>query len=76
MANRLKIEMQLFLREVSEALKAYYQSAHIHDHLHEGFVFRWPAMALGVPIVAYDSSAISKHAEAVCLERKKPLLAC
>lgn len=62
-ANRLKARgAVIFTGEVSEeALKAYYQSAHafMMTSEHEGFcVPLVEAMAMGVPVVAYSSSAI------------------
>lgn len=83
MANRLKIrDAVVFAGEVSEAaLKAYYQSAHVFmiTSEHEGFcVPLVEAMALGVPIVAYGSSAISEtvaDAGIVWEERNPYLLA-
>lgn len=63
MVDRLKLKgAVIFTGEVSEeALKAYYQSAHAFmiTSEHEGFcVPLVEAMAMGVPIVAYSSSAI------------------
>lgn len=63
MVDRLKLKgAVIFTSEVSEeALKAYYQSAHAFmvTSEHEGFcVPLVEAMAMGVPIVAYSSSAI------------------
>lgn len=83
MANRLKIRGDvIFTGEVSEgALKAYYQSAHAFmiTSEHEGFcVPLVEAMAMGVPIVAYASSAISEtvgDAGFVWQERNPYLLA-
>lgn len=81
MANRLKIrDAVVFAGEVSEeALKAYYQSAHAFmiTSEHEGFcVPLIEAMAMGVPIVAYASSAIAETvAEAgVVWEERNPYL--
>jgi glycosyltransferase involved in cell wall biosynthesis len=83
MANRLKIRgAVIFTGEVSdEALKAYYQSAHafMMTSEHEGFcVPLIEAMAMGVPIVAYSSSAIPEtvaEAGIVWDERNPYLLA-
>ncbi|HKR61646.1 MAG TPA: glycosyltransferase family 4 protein [Pyrinomonadaceae bacterium] len=81
MANRLKIrEAVVFAGGVSEAaLKAYYQCAHVFmiTSEHEGFcVPLVEAMALGVPIVGYASSAIGETvAEAgIIWEKRNPYL--
>ena len=83
LANRLKIrEAVVFTGEVSdEALKAYYQVAHAFmiTSEHEGFcVPLVEAMAMGVPIVAYASTAIPEtvaEAGIVWTERNPYLLA-
>ena len=83
LANRLKIkDAVVFAGEVSdEALKAYYQIAHAFmlTSEHEGFcVPLVEAMAMGVPIVAYASSAIGEtvaDAGIVWEERNPYLLA-
>lgn len=83
LANRLKIkDAVVFAGEVSEAaLKAYYQIAHAFmlTSEHEGFcVPLIEAMALGVPIVAYASSAVGEtvaDAGIVWEERNPYLLA-
>jgi glycosyltransferase involved in cell wall biosynthesis len=81
LANRLKIrEAVVFTGEVSdEALKAYYQAAHAFmiTSEHEGFcVPLVEAMALGIPIVAYASTAIPETvAEAgIVWEERNPYL--
>lgn len=81
LANRLNIRNAVvFTGEVSDAaLKAYYQSAHAFmiTSEHEGFcVPLIEAMALGVPIIAYASSAIGETvAEAgVVWEERNPYL--
>lgn len=83
LANRLKIrDAVVFTGEVSdEALKAYYQAAHAFmvTSEHEGFcVPLVEAMALGIPIVAYASTAIPEtvaEAGIVWQERNPYLLA-
>lgn len=83
LANRLEIrDAVVFAGEVSdEALRAYYQSAHAFmiTSEHEGFcVPLVEAMALGVPIVAFASSAIAEtvaDAGIVWEERNPYLLA-
>lgn len=83
MAHRLKIkDAVVFAGEVSEAaLKAYYQTAHAFmiTSEHEGFcVPLIEAMAMGVPVIAYASSAITEtvaDAGIVWEERNPYLLA-
>ena len=65
LANRLKVrDAVVFAGEVSEVeLRGYYQSAHAFmiTSEHEGFcVPLVEAMAMGIPIVAYASSAIGE----------------
>ena len=81
LANRFNIrEAVVFAGEVSdEALRAYYQVSHAFmiTSEHEGFcVPLVEAMAMGVPIVAYASTAISETiAEAgVVWEERNPYL--
>ena len=83
LVNRLKLKgAVVFTGEVSEAaLKAYYQTAHAFmiTSEHEGFcVPVVEAMALGVPVIAYSSSAIPEtvgEAGIVWDERNPNLLA-
>jgi len=81
LASRLKVsDAVVFTGEVSdEALKAYYQAAHAFmiTSEHEGFcVPLVEAMAMGIPIVAYASTAIPETvAEAgIVWEERNPYL--